>query len=178
MGTAVRGGIDRPLLEKRWANYEARQTLSAEDRGLWDACQYTVRPYVYFNKVLIAWSVVQGQPQIKEIYRVVGLDVSFQDGIWLRMHAEVARRDVTINHVPRKLPGADVIAWVPYFNEVRFCSPDWDDPDANRNLRLHACFKMRDRADTQGAFIQEGRDHLSELHVFRALWPTYKDVRF
>jgi hypothetical protein len=180
MGSAVSGGIDRPTLEKQWANHEARLKLNKDDKALWDSSRYTVRPYVYYNKVLIAWTVVKGQPQIKEIFKVIGLDVSFQDGVWLRMHAEIAGCDVMLSHAPRRLlPNLEVLAWMPYFNEVRFASADWDDLNAKKNLRLHACFKMRSRGDEPvTGLIREQHDFLSELHVFRELWPQYAVTRF
>jgi hypothetical protein len=179
MGRATQGGIDRPTLEKRWANYEARLKLGREDKQLWDASNCTIRPYVYFNKVLIAWTVIRGQPQIKEIFRVIGIDASFQDGVWLRLEAEIAGREVTISHSPRRLlPNLDVISWVPYFNEVRFASADWEDLDAKKNLRLCACFKTRERGDGENKLILPDHDYLSELHVFREQWPQYADVRF
>jgi hypothetical protein len=178
MGIAGQGGIDKTALEKQWANQEARSKLSKQDRTLWDAARHTVRPYVYFDKVLIVWTAVQGQPVIKEILKVSGLETSFQDGIWLRMHAEIAGRDITINHCPRRLlPNLDIFGWVPFFNEMRYASADWDDPGAKRNLRLHTCFKMRsDSRDIRD--VVEGHDYISELHVFRAIWPQYASTRF
>lgn len=179
MGSIATGGIDRPALEKQWANQEARLKLGKEDKALWDAARYTVRPYVYYNKVLIVWAVIKGQPQIKEIFKVVGIDSNFQDGIWLRLYAEVAKREVLVTHSPRKLlPNINVFAWVPFFNELRFVSADWEDHNARRNLRLHACFKMHNSGDERNAALAEGRDYLSELHVFREQWPQYSDTRF
>jgi hypothetical protein len=174
------GQLDRPTLEKQWANQEALMKLSKEDRALWSTSRYTFRPFVYFDKIMVVWTVIKGQPQIKEVLKVVGIEASFQDGIWLRMQAEVAKREIMINHSPRRiLPGLDVIAWVPYFNELRFVGPDWDDPSTKRNLRLHACFKMRTRGDVDpGSVIAEGHDFISELHVFREQFPQYASTRF
>jgi hypothetical protein len=181
MGSGISGSdIDRPALEKQWANQEARAKLSREDRILWDDSRYTVRPFVYYNKVLVVWSVIKGQPQIKEILKVVGIEASFQDGIWLRLYAEVAKREVMINHTPRKLlPSIDVIGWTPFFNELRYVARDWNDNNPRRNLRLHACFKTRGRGDiTPDSVLSEGQDFLSELHVFREQFPQYIDTRF
>lgn len=172
-------GIDRPDLEKQWANYEARTKLSAEDKALWDSSAHTIRPYVYYDKVLIAWTVIQGQPQIKEVFKATGLDVSFQDGIWMHLDATIAARRVTVNHTPRRmLPDLDIIAWVPYFNEARFGSSDWNDLAAKKNLRLCGCFKMRSSGDDLRVPLVEGQHYLSELHVFRDLWPQYRSTYF
>jgi hypothetical protein len=178
MGNAVQGrGIDRDHYEKQWANHEARLKLSPEDKMLWDAARHTFRPYVYFDKVLVVWSVIKGEPQIKEVFKIEGLETSFQDGIWLRLQAQIAKRTVTLSHTPRRmLPDLDIIAWVPYFNELRYASGDWEDLDSRKNLRLHACFKMR--AQYPGTTLNEGQDYLSELHVFRAQFPQYAAVRF
>lgn len=170
------GPIDRPALEKTWANQEARLKLSKEDKALWDSARYTVRPFVYYDKVLVVWTILKGQPQIKEVLKVVGIDANFQDGIWLRVHAEVAKREILINHTPRRILDFDVFAWIPFFNEVRFVSPDWENPQARRNMRLHTCFKMRGRGDEPRPI--EGQDFLSELHVFREQFPQYSDTRF
>lgn len=172
------GEIDRPALEKQWAANEARLKLGREDKALWDAAHYTVRPYVYYNKVLLVWSIINGRPQVKEVLKVVSIDASFQDGIWLRLRAEIAKKEIQINHTPRRLlPGLDVIGWVPFFNEMRFVGgPDWNDVNARRNLRLHACFKMRSRGDEHRPV--EGHDYLTELHVFRDQFPQYADTRF
>lgn len=176
MGNSGTGGIDKNSLEKQWAGREARLKLSPDDRALWNSSQCTIRPFVYFDKIMIAWSVEKGQPQVKEVFKVNALDVSFQDGIWLRMHAEIANRDIVINHTPRRLlPDLKVFGWVPFFNELRFVSADWADVDARKNLRLTACFKT---VQSDGAPLREGAHYISALHAFREQWPQYADTRF
>lgn len=179
MGIAVTGEpIDRRALEKQWANHEA-QKLGHVDRALWQAARYTIRPYVYFNKVLIAWTVVKGEPQIKEVFKVTGVDMSFQGGVALRMYANVAKREITLTHSPRRiLPNLDILAWVPFFNEIRFASADWGDLSSKKNLRLHVCLKMRENGDDMRVELVEGQDYLSELHVFREMFPQYRHTRF
>lgn len=176
MGRVDSGEINKPALERQWATQAARKGLNRDDRALWESSRYTVRPYVYFDKVLIAWTVVKGQPQIKEIFKVIGLDVSFQDGLQVRLYAEVAKTETLITHTPhRLLPNLDVFGWVPYFNEVRYASGNWDDPLSKKNLRLCVCLKMLDRGADR---VPEGQHVLSELHVFREQWPQYADTRF
>lgn len=174
MGSRQSGVIDKSAYEKQWASHEARQKLSKEDRHLFETARHTFRPYVYFDKVLVAWTMVQGEPRIKEVFKVVGIDVSFQEGIWLTMYAEVAKRELRISHSPRPLLDLGVFAWVPFFNELRYASPDWEDPDARKNLRLHACFKTPSSPD----HTVEGHTYLTELHTFRETWPQYAKTRF
>jgi len=167
-------GIDRAGLEKEWANKEARLKLSTADRSLWDSCRYTVRPYVYFDKIFVVWTYLKGQPQVKDILAVTSMDSSFQDGVWVRMVSKVTRHEHLMTHSPRKIGNHELFAWVPYFNEVRFVSADWENLEAPRNLRLCACFKMKGRPEEP----VEGVDYLTALHVFRSQWPQYKDTRF
>jgi hypothetical protein len=177
MGNEV-GGIDkadRAGYEKAWANQSARRTLNDEDKNLWAVARYTVRPYVYFDKILIAWSIVKGSPQVKDVLTVTALDASFQDGVWIKVRSKVSQRESLLTHAPRKLEGLSIFAWVPFFNELRFASSDWSDPAATKNLRLSACFKMQQRPDD---VLQEGVDYLSELHVFREKFPQYANTRF
>lgn len=176
MGSVSSGnGFDRAAYEKEWANAEARLKLSSDDKAFWDTCKYTVRPFVYFDKILIVWSALKGQPQIKDILAVTSVDGSFQDGLWVRMRSKVTQQEFVVNHTPRKLPGLDIFAWVPFFNELRYVSASWDDPMAPRNLRLSVCFKMRHKPDDM---LVENEVYLSELHVFRDRFPQYANTRF
>ncbi len=174
-GSDRTSSIDRNALEKEWANREARLTLSDEDKKLWSSSRYTVRPYVYYDKILIAWHLQNGQPQVKDVLVVTGLDVSFSEGIWVRIKSKITSREVLVRHTPRRLPGLNVFCWVPFFNELRFTSGDWEDVQAKRNLRLSLCFRMPDRPDDN---LAEGVDYLSELHVFREKFSQYRDTRF
>ncbi len=173
--TAGSGGIDRSAYEKDWANAEARLKLGGDDRQQWGASKYTVRPFVYFDKILIVWTLLKGQPQIKDIVAVVGIDISFQDGLWVRLKSKVTNNECVVNHTPRRILGLDIFAWMPFFNEMRYAGADWHDPEASRNLRLSCCFKMRHKPDET---LIEGSQYLSELHVFRSRWPQYADTRF
>lgn len=177
MGSEIAGGvIDRSGYEKKWANEASRLSLSSDDKSLWSASRYTMRPFVYFDKILIAWDVVKGEPRIKNILNVIGMDASFQDGIWVKLQSKTQPgADILITHTPRRLPGLDVFAWVPYFVEVRFVSADWETPNSNKNLRLSACLKMRERPDS---VLRENCDYISELHSFRAQFPKYASTRF
>lgn len=168
-------GINKDALEKQWAQQAARQGLSPEDRNIWNELRYTFRPWVYHDKILIAWAYASGEPVIKDIFNVVNLDVSFQDGIWLKLVSKVHKsREVSVTHTPRPLPGLKVFAWVPFFVDARFVSADWDKPEAPRSLRVAACFKMAGRPD----ILSPGQDHLSELHVFRETFPQYRSTYF
>lgn len=167
--------LDKGSLEREWANHEARLHLSPEDRSVWDALKYTVRPFVYYGKIFIVWHLVKGEPQVKDILNTVGIDASFRDGLWVRLRSEVTKEEFVITHKPRRLPGTGVFVWLPFFNEMRFVSADWMDPMAPRNLRLSVCFKMRHKHEE---ILEEGTDYLTELHTFRSRWPQYKDTRF
>lgn len=168
--------IDKAGYEKSWANHAIRLKQADEEKALWSRSRYTVRPYVYFDKILIAWSVVKGEPQTDDVLTVTGMDASFTDGLWINFQSKLSgHADFVITHVPRLLPGLDIFAWVPFFNELRFASEDWDDPLAPKNLRLSACFKMRSRPDES---LIEGHHYLSELHVFREKFPKFRSVRF
>jgi hypothetical protein len=169
-------GIDRSALEKRWANEQARLTMQTEeDKALWAACRYTVRPFVYYNKILLAWRPVKGQPVIQEVLTVTDINVNFQTGTWVHMKGRVSGQEVVITQVPRRiLPNLDIVAWMPYFNEMRYSSQDWENPLSTRNLRLSACFKTRDKPD----LIVEGQDYLTELHMFRERFPQYSKTSF
>lgn len=171
-------GLDKATLEKEWANTEARLKLGKADKAKWGELSYTVRPYVYFDKILIVWTVVKGQPQVKDIFTVTSIDASFQGGLWVKAKSKVTGFESVINHEPRRLAtGLDVFAWLPFFNEVRYANPvDWNNPTAPRNLRLSACFKMTQSPDTR--LLREGVHYLSELHVFRDRFPQYADTRF
>lgn len=176
MGNESNPGIDKAGYEKVWANHAARLHLSEADKTLWHASRYTMRPFVYFDKILIAWTVLKGVPQIKDILHVTSLDASFQDGIWLRVQSKVHKGpEHMVTHVPRRLPGLEIFAWLPYFNELRYASAQWEDPSLPKNLRLAVCFKMRSKPDFP---LVEGEDYLSELHTFREQFPQYAHTRF
>lgn len=167
--------IDKDGYEKAWATALARQNLSPEDRTLWNEARFTIRPYVYHDKIFIVWSYKGGQPVIKDVFTVTNVEVSFQDGFWLKMLSKVHKgREVMVSHSPRRLPGLNVFAWVPYFMETRFASADWEDPTLTRTLRIQACFKMAGKPDK---FFEE-QEHLTELHVFRETFPSYRSTKF
>jgi len=169
--------FDKAKLEKTWANYAARHNLRDAERALWNSFQYTLRPYVYYDKILIAWTVVKGEPQVKDVFTVVSIETSFQDGIWLHMRSKVNSHaaDHLMTHTPRMLPGLNIFGWVPFFNELRFTSARWEDPTLPKNLRLAVCFKMR---NAPGKLLTENEEYISELHVFRDRFPQYASTRF
>jgi len=171
---ATSGAIDKDGYEKQWATAAARQNLSQEDRLIWNESRYTIRPYVYHDKILIAWSYANGEPVIKDIFTVQSVEVSFQDGVWLKLVSEVNRRETIITHTPRRLPDLKIFGWVPFFLELRFASADWDNPALARSLRMSACFKMMGKPDV---FVAN-QDFLTELHVFRDMFPKYQHTRF
>lgn len=172
-----RVGLDKATLEKEWANTEARLRLNREDKGTWDALGHTIRPHVYFEKILIVFTALKGEPQIKDIFTAVAMDGSFQGGLWVRMKSKVTGVETILNHAPQRLaPGLGIFAWVPFFNEVRFTA-DERNPNSPRNLRMSACFKMTE--DPHGAgLLREGLDYLCELHVFRSRFSQYASTRF
>lgn len=167
--------IDRQQFEKTWANHAARLSLGDEDKALWATTRYTIRPYAYFDKILVAWTFEKGQPKVKDILTVLDATISFQDGIWIRIKSKVSQREQLLTHTPRKVTGLSVFGWVPYFNELRFASSDWDNPEAPKNLRLSVCFKMQERPDSP---LLENIDYITELHVFRRQFPQYHGTRF
>jgi hypothetical protein len=175
MGTD-NGGINKAAYEKNWANHAARLNLDDEGKSLWNSSKYTVRPHVYFDKIMIAWMMVKGSPQVKEVFHVTGADLSLQDGVWVKMQPQIAKGLAhLVTHVPRQLPGLKVFAWVPYFIELRYASIDWDNPNAPKALRLPVCFKMQEMPAHPH---MESLDYLTELHVFRDMFPQYANTRF
>ena len=160
--------------EKEWANNEARLKLSSEDRAIWNCCKCTIRPHVYFDKIFIVWSVKQGVPEILDVLTVESVDATFEMGIWVHAASKLTKAKHVITHTPRRLPGLDVFVWVPFFNEIRFASNDWNDVTAPRSLRVSLCFKTRDNKQR----LVEGQHYVTELHVFRDQWPQYASTRF
>jgi hypothetical protein len=175
MGSITAG--QKAALEKQWANNEARLKLSGADKTSWRSLSHTIRPFVYYDKTLIIWSLVKGQPNVKDILAVTNVDGSFNEGLWVHIKSKVTGLTTIIDSTPRRLmPGLEVFAWMPFFNEVRYTGADWNDPAASRNLRLAVCFKMA--ADPHAPRLHEGLHYLSELHVFRETFPQYADTRF
>lgn len=169
-------GQDKASFEKAWANAEARK-LGKDDRAAWQRLGHTVRPFVYFDKILIVWTLKKGEPQVLDILAINGVDVDFQNGIWVNGTGKVSDHSFAITQRPQRIaPGIDIFAWLPYFNEVRYSSQDWDNPSLPRALRLSACFKMAE--DPRTGRLREGAHYLSELHVFREQFPQYADTRF
>lgn len=169
-------GQDKATLEKEWANAEARR-LGKDDRASWQRLGHTVRPYVYFDKILIVWTLKKGEPQVLDIFTINGVDVDFTSGVWVNGTGKVSGHNITITQYPQRLaPGLDIFAWLPYFNEMRYVSQDWDKPGMARALRLSACFKMTE--DPRKGRLRESVHYLSELHVFREQFPQYADTRF
>lgn len=170
-------GLDKVQLEREWANAEARLKLSKEDRNKWAEMGYTIRPFVYFDKILVAWTVVKGEPQVKDIFTVTSLDASFQGGVWVKAKGKVSGHEALFTHTPQRLaPGLDIFAWVPYFNEMRFASQDWNNLSLPRHMRLSMCFKME--GNPLDIRLREGAHYLSELHVFRSEFPQYANTKF
>lgn len=167
--------LNKGALEREWASYEARLHLPSQDRADWDTLRFTTRPFAYYDKIFVAWHVHKGEPHVKDILTVVGLDASFREGLWVRLQSEVRKQEFIVSHRPRRLFDLNVFAWIPFFNELRYVSADWNDPAASRNLRLSMCFKMRHKYEEM---LEEGVDYLSELHNFRSRWPQYRDTRF
>lgn len=175
MGHMVTGGLDKPALEKEWVGAEVRLKLNDADKATWAGLGWTIRPFVYYDKLLVAWTLVKGLPQIKDIFQAIAIDATFQSGLWLRLKSKITDTEVIVTHTPQRLGGLDIFAWMPYFNEVRFASADWNNLTLTRNMRVTACFKM---AEDPSRRPREGKHYLSELHTFRAQFPQYKDTRF
>lgn len=176
MGTAVLTPADKATFEKEWAAAEARLKLGAEDKAKWMALGYTIRPYVYYDKILVAWTLVKGQPQIKDIFQAIAVDATFQGGLWVRLKSKVTDTEVILTHTPQRLTkDLDIFGWLPYFNEVRFASADWNNHTLPRSMRLNACFKM---GANPAPRPKENSHFLSELHAFREQFPQYRDTRF
>lgn len=167
--------LDKSALEREWVANEARLTLSPEDRIAWDTLRYTMRPFAYYDKIFIVWTLVKGEPQVKDILTVNAIDASFRDGLWVRLESDVTKQEYIVGNRPRRLGNLGVFAWLPFFNEVRFVSADWNNLTAPRNLRLSICFKMRHKFEEM---LEERTDYLTELHAFRSRWPQYRDTRF
>ena len=179
MGTSNIGerSIDKSALEREWAEDEARLKLEPEDRETWNRLGFVIRPFVYFDKILIAWSYQDGLPVIKDIFTVLYMDGSFQGGLWVRIKSKTTGVESVLRHQPQRLaPGLDIFAWLPFFNEVRFVSANWNNPTLSRAARLSACFRMV--GDPRREALLSGRDYLSELHVFREQFPQYSQTRF
>lgn len=169
-------GQDKATLEKEWANAEARK-LGKDDKAAWQRLGHTVRPFVYFDKILVVWTLKKGEPQVLDIFTVNGVDVDFTSGVTINASGKVSGHDITITQYPQRLaPGINVFTWLPYFNEIRYSSQNWDNPSLPRALRLSACFKMTE--DPRRERLREGIHYLSELHVFREQFPQYADTRF
>lgn len=170
-------GLDKPTLEKDWANEIARLKLSRDDRAVWMRLGHTIRPYVYFDKILLVWTYDRGVAQILDVFTVTTVDASFQGGLWIRALSKTTNNETIITHEPRRLaPGLDVFAWVPFFNEVRYVSADWNNPAAPRNLRVSCCLKMIE--DPLQGKLRDNQHYLSELHTFRAQHPQFRSTRF
>lgn len=175
MGNAMTGQ-DKAMLEKEWIAAEARLKLSPADKAKWAGLGCTIRPYVYYDKLLVAWHLVKGQPQVKDIFQAVSVDANFQGGLWVCLRSKVTNEEITLTHTPQRLSAdLDIYGWMPFFNEVRYASADWNNLKLPRNMRLTACFKMVDNPDVRA---REGQDYLSELHIFRERFPQYSDTRF
>lgn len=177
MGTEHAGSsIDKASYEKKWANHLARLNLNSSDKVIWNQSSWTIRPFVYYDKILVAWTIVRGEPQVKDILAVTSLDASFQDGVWITLQSKIlGGPSQLVTHSPRRLNGLDLFVWVPFFNEMRFHGPEWDNPMSPRNLRLTMCIKMQ---SDPNHIYQDNRDFISELHVFRERFPQYADTRF
>lgn len=168
--------IDKGALERGMASAEVRSKLSAQDRSTWEGLRWTVRPYVYYDKILIAWGLTSGQPEILDVFTVEGIECSFQQGLWARLRSRQTGKEVIVTHTPRRLaPELRIFAWLPFFNEVRFHGPDWNNPSSPKNLRVSMCFKMPMSPKEP---LREGVQHLSEMHVFRDQWPQYSHTKF
>lgn len=174
---SVLGQTDKATLERDWANAEARLKLNKLDKASWSAMGHTIRPHVYYDKILVVWQYAKGQPQVKDIFTTVAVDGSFQDGLWVMLRSKITGHESVVTHTPQRLtPDLEIFAWVPFFNEVRFVSQDWNNVNLPRNLRMGLCLKMRE--DPRKVRLREGVDYLSELHVFRETFPQYSDTRF
>jgi hypothetical protein len=172
MGTS----LDKAALEKEWAAAEARLKLNPVDKATWMSLGWTIRPYVYYDKILVAWSLVKGQPQVKDIFQAIAVDASFQGGLWVRLKSKVTDTEIVLTNTPQRLsPTLDIFGWMPFFTEVRYISADWNNLTLPRNMRLNACFKM---VDDPMRNPREGKHYLSELHTFRERFPQYSDTRF
>jgi hypothetical protein len=168
--------IDKGALERDMASSEVRAKLSARDRSVWEALRWTVRPYVYYDKILIAWAYTKGRPEILDVFTVESIECSFQQGMWARLRSEQLGEQVIVTHTPRRLsPELRIFAWLPFFNEVRFHGPDWHNPNSPKNLRVSMCFKMPMSPKEP---LREGVHYISEMHTFREQWPEYSTTRF
>jgi len=177
MGNATTGQPGKLSIreyEARWVNAEAMLKLSKAEAALWTRFRYVIRPYCYFNKIFVAWTYRQGVPIIKDVLTVMGIEVSFQEGVWMRLQSSTSAREIAINHTPRKLPNVDAFMWTPFVNEFRYAGPDWDDPNSPRNLRISSCIRMQHGHE----FMEEGADYVWELHEFRSRFPQFKETRF
>lgn len=170
-------GQEKAVLEKEWANAEARLKLGQDDKSVWSALRHTIRTFAYYDKIFVVWALIKGEPVIRDVFTVQSVDATFQGGLWIKASGKISGHEAVITQTPQRLaPGLDIFAWVPYFNELRYASGDWSNYNLPRHLRSSVCLKMRH--DPEDRFLGEGVVCITEMHLFRQRFPQYSQTRF
>jgi hypothetical protein len=167
-------GLEKTQLEKSWAEHEATNKLTPTEFALWKRMGHLFKPVAYHHKIFIAWTMQGDTPQVKEVFTVQSVDCSFQAGMWITVYAKVANTHFTLDYTPRLLPGVDIFGWLPHFNEARYVSRDWSDMSQPMALRMNLCLRMMVTPER----LQENRDYIQEVHVFREMFPQYSETKF
>lgn len=162
MQTAVISRADKVALQASWINYRmeghplwrrdmpAPKLLTAGDRKAFVACRL----------------LQSGQPEIIDVLRVTGIDMSFTAGIVLTLSSGTTADRLRVSAHPREiLPG--VFVWIPPFAEVRHVPVHFDEPASTWHLTVPMFVRTE-----AGCGIEVGQTSVMTRKEFCDRWPN------
>lgn len=171
-------GLDKPALEREWIEWLA-QAFQGAQRRLWNRLGYVHRLAARDNSTYIIWEVVDGSPLVRDYATVVDMVASFKQGLCVKLCLSsdpqvINTKHFEVSHAPVQLNNYPLFMWIPFFNEMRFASYFWSNPQAARELQFSLCVKQQSDSET---VLVNGEFHVTLLSKFQKQWPNIENYQ-
>ena len=98
------------------------------------------RAFIHRDATLAVWCVRNGQIQVLNRYQVLDIHASARDGFHAQVFDEQNKCQITVGHLPTRLPGTDCFLWIPRHADARYVPANLDNPTGRYRLTLSAMF--------------------------------------
>lgn len=144
-----------------------------KDDPLFNRLANVRRDHANLGRMFLAWTVVNGKPQIEALFKVDRFGLSGEGMNMTIAMATAAGKSSNlfrIRHLPVKVPGLDLYLWLPNFGEVRYVPTDHKDPHSHFFCSVPLLVKYQ---HPPGLSQVEERLYFASKNDFATLWPAH-----
>ena len=156
----------RVIAEKLWLLELMKQSPK---HLLWQEMAHLSRLPAYRHKKYVVWQMSEAMtPVVQDVLTVTDIGVQWKEGFTLTLTANDSRK-LYVRHEPEQVFNYPLFLWIPQHTDACWV------PDPGRmSVRLGLLCKAR----TSPERALPGNTLLTEVSIFRAAWPQFKDARF